>query len=139
MDRTLRQVKDASLVATKALPNGAASTSTDAFDLGPLTDRGVRNLPCDLYIEAPALATADLGNGDTMIYKIEADNDPAFGSPTTLVAAAITQTGANAAGAAAATYRYRLPDDCERYVRVTATNSAAGDASDKSMTASLLF
>lgn len=139
MDRTLPNVRDASLVKTKALPTGAAAVSTVAFDLGALTGRGIRDYICDLLIEAPLLAVGELANASTMIYSIECDTDAAFGSATTLVAAAITQTGAGGVGAAAAEARFRVPMDCERYLRVTATNSTAADASAKSVTASLLL
>jgi hypothetical protein len=74
-----------------------------------------------------------------MKYGVQCDSDSAFGSPKTLALEALVQTGAGGAGAAAATARFRLPTDCERYVRVSAVNSAAGDASDKSVTAELLF
>jgi len=49
----------------------------------------------------------------------------------------LVQTGAGGAGAAAATARFAIPSDCERYVRVTATNSGTGDASGASMTVNL--
>jgi hypothetical protein len=127
-------VRDTNLKQTKALPNGAATVYTDAFDLGAASGKQDRLANCELLISAPALVVGDLGNGDTMKYDVQCDDDSAFGSPRTLGLAVITQTGA-----AAATARFRLPTNCERYVRVAATNSAAGDASDKSVTAELLF
>jgi hypothetical protein len=90
-------------------------------------------------VVAPALATADLGDGDTMTYSVQMDTDSAFGSPIELTRNDAVQTGASGAGAAAASYRFALPSDCERYVRVKAVNSAAGDASDKSVTANVIF
>jgi len=129
---------DAELTVTKALPNGAATIYTDGIDLG-VSDDGLHLADCELEISAPALATAELGDGDTIKYSVEMDNDSAFGSPTALFPDVLTQTGADAAGAAAATKRVRLPSDVERYIRVKAVNSAAGNASGKSVTASLLF
>lgn len=131
-------VKDAALSQTKALPNGAAAVSADGFDLktGVPGDFLAR---CELLLEAPALVVGDLANGETMIYSIETDDNAAFSSATVLAASFLTQTGAGGAGAAAASKRFVLPVDVERYVRVKATNSGAGDASDKSMTVSLLF
>lgn len=131
-------VKDAELIETKALPNGAASTYTDAFDLG-MGSMGQFAANCELVISAPALVVGDLADAATMKYSVQMDSDSGFGSATTIYPDVITQTGAGGAGAAAATARVRLPTNCERYVRVRATNSASGDASDKSMTVSLVF
>jgi len=132
------RVADAELKETKALPNGAATVATDTFDLGH-GDRGDVPGNFELKISAPALATADLGDGDTMTYSVQ-HGDKADGSDAAdLLPSVIVQTGADASGAPAATQQVRLPVDTKRYVRVTATNSAAGDASDKSMTAQLLF
>ncbi len=131
-------VRDAQLIQTKALPNGAGSTSTDGFDLGH-GSKGDFLAPCELLIEAPALATADLGDADTMKYSIEHDTDPAFGTAVAIAKEVLVQTGAGGAGAAAASARFRLPSNVNRYVRVKATNSDAGDASDKSFTVSLMF
>jgi len=139
MDRAQALVKDASFVKTKALPAEAAAVYSDGLDLGALSSRGVRLVDCELLIQAPALAVADLADAATMTYAVQMDNDSAFGSPTTILPSVIVQTGAGGAGAAAASIRLRLPSNCERYVRVSATNSAAGEARDKSMTVSLLF
>ncbi|MCL4193983.1 MAG: hypothetical protein KJZ87_19755 [Thermoguttaceae bacterium] len=139
MERTGFNVKDASLVRSVALPNGANTVYSDGIDLGALSGRGARLYEAELLIEAPALVTADLGDGATMKYSIQTDDDAAFGSPTVVAADVIVQTGAGGAGAAAQTYRWRIPTGCERHVRVRAVNSAAGDASDKSMTVSLCF
>lgn len=133
------RVKDALLIETEALPNGASSTQTDGFDLGPLTQNGARLEEIEAEVIAPALTTADLGDAATMTYSIETDATSTFGSPTVLNSALIVQTGAGGAGAAAASARFKIPSDCERYIRAKATNSAAGDASDKSLTFQLLF
>lgn len=131
------RLRDELLKVTKALPNGAASIYTDGIDLG-LSANGQLPPNVELLIEAPALVVGDLGNGDTITYVVEMDADSAFGSPTEVYGIVLTQTGAGGTGAAAASKRVALPSDCERYVRVKATNSAAGDASDKSVTATLL-
>jgi len=131
------QLRDELLKVTKALPNGAATIYTDGIDLG-VSANGQLPPNVELLIEAPALAVGDLGNGATMIYVVQMDSDVAFGSPTSIYGTVLTQTGAGGVGAAAASKRIALPSDCERYVRVSATNSAAGDASDKTATVTLL-
>lgn len=133
-------VRDASHVVTKALPNGAADIYTDGIDLGGSAQaQFAGGHACELLIEAPALATADLGDAATMKYEVQHDTDSAFGTAKSLYGVVLTQTGAGGAGAAAASKRVALPTDVKRYVRVKATNSAAGDASDKSVTVSLVF
>jgi hypothetical protein len=132
-------VRDANLKQTKALPNGANTIYTDAFDLGAQSGKQACLAQCELLISAPALVVGDLADAATMKYGVQCDNDAAFGSPKTLALEALVQTGAGGAGAAAAKARFRLPSDCERYVRISAVNSGAGDASDKSVTVELLF
>jgi hypothetical protein len=124
--------RDVNLYKTKALPNGATSSSTDGIDLGH-DNAGAAPL-CELELVAPALATGDLGDGATMTYVLQdsADNVTFAALETGQVAA--VQTGAGGAGADGVTMRLGIPSTCRRYINVKATNSAAGDASDKSMT-----
>ena len=130
------RLADAQFEVTKALPNGAAAVNSDSMDLEVSSD-GLHLANCELEITAPALDTADLPDTKTMTYKVEeSDDDSSF---NTVADSVLVQTGASGAGAAAATVRVRLPSDVKRYVRVTATNSGTGDASDKSLTAKLLF
>lgn len=133
-----RNLKDAELIKTKALPGGASAVNSDGIDTMNST-RGDFVAPLELKITAPALAVGELANTETMTYDIEDDTDPAFGSARTLYPGVIVQTGAGGAGAAAATLRVALPSDVQRYVRLKATNSAAADASGKSMILEALF
>lgn len=131
-----RNIRDAALELTKALPNGAAATSTDPFDM----EHGSRGRPphnVELVLEAPVLNTTQQPDAKTLIYTVE--HSDASGSGYTTLASILTQTGAGGAGAAAAEARYRLPDTCKRYVRVTATGSASGNSSTASMTVYLAF
>jgi len=141
MDRASHNVKDASFVQTKALSNGAGNVVTDGFNLGSLTARGARleHGDCELKIEAPGLTTTQLPDSETMTYSIETDDNSGFSSAKILADKVILQTGAGGAGAAAVTARFKLPSDCEQYVRVKATKTGTGDCSTVSMTVSLLF
>ena len=127
------EIRDTLLKETKALPATATHAETDGIDLGA----GDHHANVELLLSAPALTNAQLGSGHTMTYKIQTDDDSAFGSPTDLIPSCIVQTGAGA-GAAADTYRFRMPSDGERYVRAMATASAADDASAAEMTLELL-
>lgn len=129
---------DNELTETRALPNGAAAVTGAAIDLGTSVN-GDFVANCEAKISAPALVLGDLANGDTMVYDLITSASSNLGTPTTLVAGAITQTGAGGAGAAAATWNGKLPNDVLRYVGLRATNSGAGDASDKNATLQLLF
>jgi len=131
-------VQDYGTKVTKALPSSAATIYTAGIDLGHSANGRVPP-GTEIVITAPALAVGELGNGDTMKYAVQMDHDSAFGSPTSIYGDVLTQTGAAGAGAAAAEKRVALPSDCERYVRIAATNSAAGDASDKSVIANVFF
>ena len=137
MSKYSRNVKDAELIETKALPNGAAAVNSGSIDLEFVKTNGLFLAECELEVVAPALVVADLPDTKTMIYKVEdSADDSTF---ATLYDAVITQTGAGGAGDATETVRVKLPEDVSRYVRVTATNSGAGDASDKSLTMQLVF
>jgi len=132
-------LKDANLAVTKALPNGAAAITSTGIDLGSRTDNDFV-ADCELLVEAPLLTTADLPDTETMIYDIIGDDNAAMSSPAVVAAAVLTQTGAGAAGDAAAEVRFRVPSDfAHQYIGVQATNSGAGDASDKDVDASLRF
>ena len=128
-----RNIQDASLIKTKALPNGAATIYSDAFDLMN-TARGDFVAPIEFTLTAPALVTADLPDTETMTYSIQLDDDVAFGSPTVYGVTALLQTGAGGAGDATDSLVFALPSTAPRYMRIKAVNSGAGDASDKSLT-----
>lgn len=127
---------DEQLRQTKALPNGAANITTDAIDL-ETSARGDFVVTADLLIEAPVLTTAELPNTETMTYDVVMSDNADLSSPTTLYAGVLVQTGTGGAGAAAAEQRVGLPTDVKRYIGVKATNSGSGNASSKSVIASL--
>jgi len=131
-------LQDAALNVSKALPAGAAAVNSDGIDLRK-SSLGAHLADVEFILTAPALATGDLGDTHTMTYKIQMDDDAAFGSPTDLMEDVIIQTGAGGAGAAGATYRFRVPSNVERYIRFVATASNADDASGKSATLEPVF
>lgn len=126
-------IRDAKLKVTKALPNGAASVTSDGIDLES-GSKGDFVAQVEFLLSAPALTTGELGDAATMTYILEHDSASDFSSVATLQDRLLVQTGAGGAGATAATKRFKLPTDVKRYVRIKATNSAAGNASGKSLT-----
>lgn len=126
-------VQDAALNLTLALPNGAASTTSSAIDLGNGT-KGDFVAPMELLVDAPAMGATPMPDNKTMIYDIIHSVNSDLSSPATLIPAFITQTGASSAGCAAAQARLRLPSTVRRYIGLKATGSASGNASSATAT-----
>lgn len=120
-----RNLQDAELIQTKALPAAAATAYTTAIDLG--AQSALAELAAEVEFEVSVPATPALVEAKTIIIDIQTDNDVAFGSPKTVIDNIITVTGAAlAAGGAAASQRFRLPTNAERYLRAAATVLADG-------------
>jgi hypothetical protein len=132
-------IRDLQKKVTKALPSSASGTvHTDAIDTEN-SARGDFTAALELLISAPALTTTMLPDTKTCTYKIEHDTDSAFGTVADLYPSVIVQTGANSGGAAAATFRTKLPTNVKRYVRVAITlGSQTTDSSSKTATVELL-
>lgn len=130
---TVVGLRDKSLIQTKALPNGAASTVTDGFDLETSSGEFLANVELDLSV--PALTATEVADTQTITYIVEHSAAADFGSVTTLMT---LQTVTGSTGVAALNRRIRLPSTVQRYVRVKATKTGASNASTSSMTVSLL-
>lgn len=133
-----RNIKDANLIQSRALPNGANTVTSSPIDL-ELGSRSDFVADAELLIEAPALAVGQLADTTTITYSIESDDNSSFTSATVYIANALVQTGAGGAGAAAATARYGLPSTAERYYRLKAVKTGAADASAATAKLSLVF
>ena len=127
MDRAIHGVKDADLNETKALPAAAGTVNSDGIDLGALSDRGGRFLDCEGLLSAPALTTGELPDTTTMTYTIQSSATSNFASATTLAGSCIVQTGDT--GADAETFRFKIPSNCQRYIRAVAVGADVGNAS----------
>lgn len=127
------KVKDVLLKTTKALANGAAAVTSDPIDLAN-SSRGDFSANVEFKISAPAMNATEMPDAKTMKYDIITSDAENMGTPTTLVTAAITQTGAGGVGCAAAEYTFRLPLTVKRYVAIKATGSASGNATTASLT-----
>ena len=134
----LYSVGDGALSLTRALPTGASAVTSTAIDLGHGT-AGANLAEHEFLLEAPAVTTGMLADAATIKYDVVTSASSDMSSPTTVASTILTQTGAASAGAAATSQRFRLPTNCQRYVGVKATKSAAGDASSVSFTLSLKF
>ncbi len=135
---TPQELRDAALSITRALPNGAAATTTTAVDLGHGAN-GLALANVEFLISAPALGATPLPNTKTMTYAVVHSDNADLSSPVVLYDAVLVQTGAGGVGDVAKTARFRVPSNCKRYIGVRATGSAAGDASGSSFTLEPLF
>lgn len=132
-------MRDENLKETVALPASEGDANTDSIDLEH-TAHGDHLVDMELEVSAPVLTVTELPNAETVTYKVEHSADDSSFATVPGMAAVITQTGADGAGAAAASEKVRLPRDVNRYVRVTATTSSgAGDCSGKNVATALVL
>jgi hypothetical protein len=131
-----RQLQDAKLRATNALPAQDTNNNGDSLDLGQV-ELGPTGDHLELQVSLPA--TPDLANGQTITLTIQ---DSADGTTFATLAglSTIVATGAGGLGAAAIERIVRLPRTTRRYVRVNAAASAtAGDNTGVSRTIAILI
>lgn len=139
-ERAYRRLVDAKYSESFALGTADGTTQSTGFNLGALNARGHRPENVDLEMSAPALSTTQLPDADTAIYSVESDDNASFTSAKIVADKVLVQTGAGGAGAAAAKQRFRLPPDCEQYVRVKCVLAGGtGDCSAASCAVSLRF
>lgn len=132
-------LKDALLSVTKALPNGAATTTSDPLQLhdGTTTNREFA-ANVELLVTAPALTTGQLPDGQTITYTVETSNTADF-AVAKAISGPLVQTGAAGAGAVTAEMRVRPPSDAQTFTRLKQVKTGAADASAKSGTLELVF
>jgi hypothetical protein len=138
-------LQDANLIATGALPNGAAAILSSSIDMGNSTFADVE-FRGEFVLTAPALTVGQLANAATMTYDIiMASNAALTAGVQTIYPGVLVQTGAGGAGAAGNTFRFKLPEEpggagaTLRYIGFRATNSGAGNASPVSGTLAINF
>ena len=104
---------------TIALPNAGGGTVYSAgVELGVLTARGASETASEFVVTAPALTVVMLPDGETCKYSIQRATDAAFSSPEMFAADVLVQTGAGAAGAAAASARIGVPTNHLAFYRL---------------------
>lgn len=128
--------KDVGLTKSVDLPNGAATTNSAAIDLGE-NNRSDFVADCEVIISAPALSVTLLPDTQTVTYSLRQSPNANLSGDSELAAGQILQTGAGGAGAAAATRRFRLPTNVQRYVFLRCVKTGAADASGAAAEVSL--
>ena len=123
-------LQDAALNVTGAIASSGTTANTGSIDLG-LGSFG-EYVPhfSEFLITIPAQTTTQLPNTVTFTYDVILSASANLGTPTVLYPGVNVQTGAGAAGAAANTFRFRIPmspggvGTVLRYLGVRATISA---------------
>jgi hypothetical protein len=85
------------------------------------------------YLQAPALTTTQLPDGETVTYTLVEGNDPTFGSVVSSTVMGV-QTGAGSAGAAAAIFAALGKFAGGQYIGLKITASASANASGMPIT-----
>lgn len=134
-----RQIVDSNFSTTVALPSGAGTSTSTAFDLVGAAISANTIFPEEVTLEVAVPADTALVSGATRKFTLLADS---AASPTTAVTGygVYTITGTSGNGAAA-TIRWRLPADVARYaaVRIDGGTSGSGDSSAINATVALKF
>jgi hypothetical protein len=129
--------EDANLYVTGNLPTATATTtSTALLDLTENAGTGVsagadQFVPqrVNFILKAPALATGQLPDTDTVTYSIWSSPNSDGSSAVEYIPSALVQTGAGGAGAAAVNFTFALPANILRYLFAKATTGAGAAAS----------
>lgn len=129
-----RNIADAALQKTKALPAAAAANYSDGIDLGQVLGGKIEGL--NVVLECPALPALVEAKTVTFTIKDSADNST-FAAIAELATTVVT--GGTGGGAAATEVRFRLPPSARRYIRAdAAVLTAGGDNTGVSYTISVL-
>jgi hypothetical protein len=133
-----RLISDATFSNSTALPSGAGTSLSAAFDLQGATLDANSTFPENVTLEVVVPADTALVSAAVRNYDLMADS---VSTPTAAVAgyrAVVTGTAGNGA---AVTLRWRLPANIARYIAVRATggSSGSGDSTALSYTTKLLF
>lgn len=133
-----RQMNDAKLVKSFALPNGAVTVNSTGIDLGH-DALGDFLAGAEVIINAPALTVGELADTQTITYSLRHSDAADFSGDSELLGGLIVQTGAGGAGAAAAEKRVALPTDVKRYIRTRAVKAGASNASTANGSMKMVF
>ena len=128
-----RNIKDAALIVTRALPTADGTATSSDIDLG---ENPVALENVELSVEIPELSATNLPAADTLTVTVQSGESAAPTTSAGLVRV-ITGTGSTIA---AQDLRFRLPSNVGRYVNVKLVAAGGtGDMSAKTATVALCF
>ncbi|MBV9463856.1 MAG: hypothetical protein JO317_06470 [Verrucomicrobiae bacterium] len=119
MGKIQRNIPDAQLLLSKALPAAGASNSSASLDLGP----GYAEEEMEFLLTVPA--TPSLVDTKTVTVTLEDSADNVTFAAIPAFATAV-QTGSGGAGGTAISRRLRVASDVRRYVRFSSAVQASG-------------
>lgn len=128
-----RNLQDATLNRTKALPAATATNLTDVIDLG---NTGYKSENIEVEINVPAIAAHTTVNNTTLTLHDSAD-DSTYAEVVPLHQVKIP--GVAVTGSVAIVARLRLPPNVRRYIKFSQTAGATDDLTGSSITYSLRF
>ena len=127
-----RNIQDADLTITRALPTADGTVTSTDFDLSAAPYKGET---VELEITIPALTATHLPNADTLTVTVQ---NGATATPTASLFSLPVITGST--GYAGGVLRYRLPSNVARYLNVKfVAAGGTGDISAVDATIKLLF
>lgn len=129
--------RDMALKVRRALPDGAAAVTSESIDLRHNAS-GSHLAPSEFELVAPALNATQMPDAKTMTYAVMQSDAANMAGATVVSDAVLVQTGADGAGAAGSSVRFRVPSNIKRYIAVRATGSAGGDATGADFTVQLV-
>lgn len=133
------RLKDALLKVTKALPNGANTTTTDALDTG-VGSRGDQPGNVELLLTVPDLTLTQLPNTKTMTFSILCSDSADLSNPTVIAPSVVIQTGVTGTDPLpGVTFRFRMPREGKRYWGAKCVGVATADCSASSYTLEMVF
>lgn len=133
-----RLIPDSNFSNSTALPSGAGTSLSTAFDLVGATLDANSSFPEEVTLELGIPADTALASAAIRNYDLMADSVSTPTAAVTGYRAVVTGTAGNGA---AATVRWKLPASIARYVSVRCTGgtSGSGDSTALSYTLKLLF
>ena len=133
--KNLRNIQDALLSVTKALPAANAANYTKSLDLGQVNGGEIENINLVVKVEATTALVAT----KTITLTLKDSTDNATFAAVAGVAALIVTGADTTGGSAAFELRLRLPPDTKRYIRLDAAVAAdGGDNTGKNYSLAIL-
>jgi hypothetical protein len=119
--------RDALLIVKGDYSSAAGTSYSKVFDLGEISERGVRIDPFEILISAPALTATNLPASNALSYSLQFSDTAGFLEDVTEVSAGTewSQTG-SASGTDALQKRFRIASNGKRYVRVKCVRTGTG-------------
>lgn len=129
-----RILQDATMKATGTLPASGTTSNTGVIDLQVATPYPVTEV-INVQVSYGASANGNASNANGTIILMDSADNSTFANISTLGTVPVVQ----AAGVVAASYTFKLPPGCRRYIKARSAISTTDNLSDSTLTLQLLF